>query len=556
MALFSCASAESPALGASEVIGLHSRALAKTGYKRRDLKDAPGMTAVFSLFTARSAIFTARSAMGRHVAGLVLVVASTLALGPAAAQIGASPAAQTAPSPSERIEPAAPESRQATPGGESGVKPGEETAKGVWDRSNLFGDLGGVRSGLADRGITFGLTESSEVFGNATGGVRQGVIYEGLTQFGVGVDTEKAFGWKGGTFNATGYQIHGRGLSLNNLGNNLNTVSGLEALRGTLLFELWYEQVLFDKRLAVRVGQLAADQEFMISQYAGLFLNHTFGWSSLPSSDLPSSGPSFPLATPGVRVKYVPADNITLLGAVFNGDPAGPGRGFPQDRDPSGTAFRLRDGVFAIAEVQYGTNQEEGATGLPGTYKFGAYYSTQNFADQRRNGAGVSLADPAGTAALGRNRRGSYSLYAVADQLVWRKEGTKDGGVGVFARVMGAPGDRNLVNFYADAGMTYKGLIGGRDSDTAGLGVAYTRISDTVSKLDSDTARFTGGAYPIRRNETVLEVTYQAQIAPWWQIQPSAQYLFNLNGGVPNPQNPAKRLGDAAVFGLRTTVTF
>jgi len=93
---------------------------------------------------------------------------------------------------------------------------------------------------------------------------------------------------------------------------------------------------------------------------------------------------STPLATPGVRVKYVPRDDVTLLGAVFNGDPAGPGRGFPQDRDPSGTAFRLRDGVFAIAEIQYGTNQEEGATGLPGTYKFGAYYSTQNFADRHR----------------------------------------------------------------------------------------------------------------------------------------------------------------------------
>lgn len=137
----------------------------------------------------------------------------------------------------------------------------------------------------------------------------------------------------GGTFNATGYQIHGRGLSLNNLGNNLNTVSGLEALRGTLLFE----QVLLDRTLAIRVGQLAADQEFTLSQYAGLFLNHTFGWSTFPSTDLPSGGPSYPLAAPGVRVKYAPRDDITLLAAVFNGDPAGPGRGFPQARDPSGT---------------------------------------------------------------------------------------------------------------------------------------------------------------------------------------------------------------------------
>ena len=469
---------------------------------------------------------------------------------------GASPDARTAPSPSERIAPGAAESRQATPGGESGVKPKEEGAKDIWHRANLLGDFGGLRSRLASRGVTFGVTETSEVLGNVSGGVRRTVIYDGLTQFGVGLDTEKAFGLPGGTFNVTGYQVHGRGLSQDALGNNLHTVSSVEERRGTLLFELWYEQVLFDKKLAIRVGQLAADQEFMISQYAGLFTNHTFGWSSFPSADLPSGGPAEPLATPGFRVKYIPSSNISLLAAVFNGDPAGPGSGIAQDRDASGTAFRVRDGVFAIVEAQYGINGGDDADGLAGTYKFGAYYNSQNFADQHRNGFGVSLADPTGTTALGRNRRGSYSLYAVADQLVYLEPGTKDQGLGVFARLMGGPGDRNLVNFYADAGVTYKGGIPGRDSDTAGLGFAIARISDSAAKLDSDRARFTGRPYPTRRHESVLEMTYQAQIAPWWQVQPSAQYVFNLNGGVPNPNRPDKRLGDAAVFGLRSTVTF
>ncbi len=119
---------------------------------------------------------------------------------------GSSPAAQTAPGPSEKTEPGAAESRQATPGGEAAVKPGEQRPQGLWDRGNLFGDLGGLRTHLSDRGVTFGLTETDEVFGNSNGGVRKGVIYEGLTQFGVGVDTEKLFGLKGGTFNATGYQ--------------------------------------------------------------------------------------------------------------------------------------------------------------------------------------------------------------------------------------------------------------------------------------------------------------------------------------------------------------
>jgi len=75
-------------------------------------------------------------------------------------------------------------------------------------------------------------------------------------------------------------------------------------------------------------------------------------------------------------------------------------------------------------------------------------------------------------------------------------------------------------------------------------------------KLDSGTARFTGGFYPIRQAESVLELTYQAQVAPWWQVQPTAQDMFNPNGGVPNPQRPEKRLRGAGVLGLPTTVTF
>ncbi len=450
---------------------------------------------------------------------------------------------------------ATPETRQSVPGGETGVKPGEETATGLWDRANLFGTLGGLRPALANRGVTFGLNESFEVLGNPTGGVRQTAVFEGLLQFGVGLDLEKLIGLPGGTFNATGYQIHGRGLSANALFNNLNTVSSLEAQRGTLLFELWYEQQLFEKKLSVRVGQLAADQEFMVTQYGGLFLNHTFGWSTLPSSDLPSGGPSYPLATPGVRVRWTPRDDLALLVGVFNGDPAGPGRGQPQFRDPSGTAFCLGDGVFAIAEAQYGINGGDNPTGLPGTYKLGAYYDSQPFPDQRRNGNGVSLAG-LGADATGQRRRNTYGLYGVADQLLLREPGTKDQGLGGFVRLMGAPGDRSLVNFYADAGLTYKGLIPGRNSDTAGVAVGVARISDTASQLDSDTGQFLSGFYPIRRHETVLELTYQAQFAPWLQVQPTAQYIFNPLGGVPDPVNPAHRLRDALVLGVRTGVTF
>jgi len=447
---------------------------------------------------------------------------------------------------------AMPEARQSVPGGSTEAKPEEQASAGLWDRANLFGDAGGTRSALAARGITLGLQETSEVLGNLSGGTRRALVYEGVTQLGLGIDLGKAIGLTGGTFNVSAFQIHGRGLSQNALGNNLHTVSSLEALRGTLLFELWYEQALFNDKVAVRVGQLAADQEFMVSRYASLFLNHTFGWSSHPSADLPFGGPSYPLATPGVRLRVTPREDLTLLAGLFNGDPAGPGSGQPQLRDASGTAFRLNDGVFAIFEAQLGTE----IAGLAGTYKLGGWYNSQRFEEQRRDLAGQSLADPATLDLHGRQVRGNWALYGVADQLVWTRPGSKDAGLGVFARAMGAPGDRNLINFYLDAGVTYKGARPGRDDDTAGLAVGYARYSDTASKSDSDNRTLSGTDYPIRRTETVLEATYQAQIAPWWQVQPSAQYVFNLNGGVLDPRRPGKRLGDAAVLILRTNVSF
>jgi len=99
---------------------------------------------------------------------------------------------------------------------------------------------------------------------------------------------------------------------------------------------------------------------------------------------------------------------------------------------------------------------------------------------------------------------------------------TTDQGLGVFARVMGSPNDHNLVDLYVDAGIRYKGLVSERDSDTAGLGFAVARVSDTTAKLDSDTARLTGGFYSVRRHESVLELTDRAQIAPWWQVRATA----------------------------------
>ena len=150
----------------------------------------------------------------------------------------------------------------------------------------------------------------------------------------------------------------------------------------------------------------------------------------------------------------------------------------------------------------------------------------------------------------------NYSLYGIADQTLWQGGEKASEAVGVFARVMGAPGDRNLVNFSADAGTSVKTPLPGDHSGTLALGFGLAKLSSAAQGFDSDTAFYTGTAYPVRSSETFLELTYQVQLAPWWQVQPDFQYVFNPGGGIPNPNAPGKRIGDEAVFGLRSTVTF
>lgn len=153
--------------------------------------------------------------------------------------------------------------------------------------------------------------------------------------------------------------------------------------------------------------------------------------------------------------------------------------------------------------------------------------------------------------------RGNDGIYVVIDQMVYREPGSTDQGIGAFARISAAPSDRNTISFYADGGLTWKGMIPGRGDDTFGVSFAYSRISSRARGFDRDIESFTGSARPIRSSEALIEVTYQAQILPGWTVQPDFQYVFRPGGNIPNPRDPTSaRIKNAAVFGLRTTIRY
>jgi porin len=419
-----------------------------------------------------------------------------------------------------------------------------------WTRPNLLGDMAGLKPAIQPYGFQLNITETSEILGNATGGIHQGAIYEGVTDLNLGFDMRTYFGWRG-VFFARAYQIHGRGLSGNDL-DNLNVASGIEADRTTRLYELWYEQHIGDW-LRIRIGEQSAGQEFIVSPTAKMFVNATFGFPTLPSADLPSGGPNYPLGTPAIRFRIDASDALTFFAGLFNGNPTGAPLGTPdpQSHDLSGTAFHVNDGAFAIVETRY--NPE----GSPknGTYRLGAWFNSEKFLSQNLANNGVSLASPLASG-MPQLLADDYSIYGIVDQPLFpSKDKDNDSGFTAFARVMGAPGDRNLVDLYVDTGLAYKGPFG-RKADVVGVAFGYARIGDSARALAEETAIFSGQPYPGRSQETVLELTYQYLVTPWWQLQPDFQYIANIGGGIPNPNIPGHKIGDAVVLGVRTSITF
>jgi len=438
-------------------------------------------------------------------------------------------------------------------------------------RSNfLLGDMFGLRTLLSGYGMSFAVQETSEVLGNATGGIRRGAEYDGLTQAILQLDTQRAFGHYGGLFNVSALQIHGSNLSAMNLA-TIQTASGIEADRATRLWELWYQQKFLEEdRLDIKLGQISADQEFLVSTNALYFVNTMFGWPALPSYDLPGGGPAYPLSAPAVRLRYRPINALNLLLGVFDGSPVNDNSGDPQQRNASGTSFPVHGGVLVFTELQY-SYPSLGSMVYPGqsaplarTWKLGAWYDSERFADERLDASGLPLADPA-SSGVAASHHGDFSVYAVADQMLWRNAADPNNTLNGFARLMGAPqADRNLISVSLNAGLVYHEPFRNRSDDTFGVGMGYVHVSSALSGYDRDVAAYAlasgplaqTGFYPIQGSEAYLEATYQWQVRPWLQIQPDLQYVFNPGGGISNPNQPNALVHDELVLGVRATILF
>jgi porin len=432
------------------------------------------------------------------------------------------------------------------------------------------GDWFGVRTTLADNGLDISGGYTAEVWGNTTGGIKQGAVYTGLLDFGATLDLEKLVGWKGGSVSTTWLWLSGRDASEDLVGNFL-TISNIAGFNTLRMLELWFQQDFFlgedgaPPGLSVRVGQFTADSEFVISDYGALFTNGTFGWPAFLYTNIPAGGPGYPMGALGVRVAANPWEWLTVQSAIFEGNV------FDQDVNRHGFRWDLNSdqGYFWLNELQLRWNHGK-AKGLPGQGKFGVWFHTADFADPFFDEDGIPLADE-DSGGNPKTHAWNYGFYWILDQMLYRDPGkadpvvsslSKDGksvasskaslageaeeasdqGLGWFGRIAFGPQDRNFVGFYVESGLVYTGAIPTRDEDQVGIGFVYAQLTNGAQRtLELEGSRGVGA-------EMVLEFTYQLNLTKWLYVKPNAQFIINPGG--------TQDLGNAFVIGGRVSVNF
>ena len=121
---------------------------------------------------------------------------------------------------------------------------------------------------------------------------------------------------------------------------------------------------------------------------------------------------------------------------------------------------------------------------------------------------------------------GDIGVWMVSEQKLYRVSDER--GIGFFARVSGAPADRNLIDLYADTGVEFIGLSDARQDDKFGIAAGYAHVSKRAQALDADCCALINPNWPMRSFEGLLTAVYQYQIK---RLDTTAQFPIHHPSG-------------------------
>ena len=402
----------------------------------------------------------------------------------------------------------------------------------------LLGDWGGTRSDLEERGISFNIGYDSELAHNFSGGHREITRHADQWTFGTTLDLERLWGWRGARFRAVMTHRSGDDLGTDaGIGNNqlLQEVYGRGQTWHLTAFAL--DQEFLDGRLEGRIGRLTVGEDF--ASFACDFQNLTF-CGSQPGNIVGDYWVNWPTSQWAIRLKLHASEQVYVQIGAYQVNP----RYIDDDyARRSGWKLDFPAGTTgALIPVELGWTPER--KGLPGSYKFGAWYDTSGGDDLRLDRDRRPLALTGG-APLQRDVR--YGAYINFEQQVGGQ--ADDAGSRVFLNISQADRATAATDRQISLGVRHHGPFG-READMLGFAIGATHANPRAAAHQRLHNRLHPGdtAPVLHGNEYVAELVYAWNPLPALTIRPNLQYVVRPGA--------ASDRSDAFVVGLKSSIAF
>jgi porin len=387
-------------------------------------------------------------------------------------------------------------------------------AKSWANRPYMFGDWGGERTKLANRGVTFNFISVTDLLLDTHNDVANWSRVRGT----VDVDFGQAELVPGLKFHMTAlWQAGG------NLGAYIGSVANPSSLVSANTIRLdswWFEKALANNKLFIRAGQFAGLDFYGDQQQGSSYIIEPLGYAL--GNLFPADYESFnPAGTPAAEVRYAPSKHFYVKSAIFSGNRN------PYHNDINGLHFKFKDSPVIASEAGYLVDPEPSSSTktYPGSYAFGATTNPGPFAN----------------IVTGQRSSTNYLVYFMANQRVYRPQAGSERGLDLNFAFDWTPDDITKNFSQVTGGVRYHGMIPRRELDTVAVGVVYSRISGVLNRALSQAGLSPYGT------EKALEVNYAVHVTRWFTFQPVFQYYFDTGA------NPSHR--NNTIAGFRTSFT-
>ena len=346
--------------------------------------------------------------------------------------------------------------------------------------------------------ITLRLQYTGEVGENAVGGLHNGATYMNNILAQLHVDTEKAFGWTGGSFVLEGFYENANSLSTQYVGAGQDaSVIDTHGVAMFRVYQAYYKQDIGNTNLLFGIYDL--ETEFGATKPMDIFFNGAYAWTTtLDQSGL--GGPStYPNTSLAFRIRETLNEHWSVQAAVLDGVP-------DSNKYPNINAVNINNnnGALLIAEADYVPTK---TTKIMAGYW--DYTSKFNTFDQT---------NPNGTPRQFYGQNGGY--IGGATRLYSQ---TARRGLDAFAN-LGIAGSRGQEFTHSlNVGFTYTGLLDARPRDRLGVAVGIAGVGGPYRRAQ------TAAGAGVKTYETNFELTYRAPITSWLTVQPDIQYWINPN---------------------------